>query len=160
MEIQTSYIESGETIFHTMPSVNNFSCRPNSILPTHQTAANPTANKGVLCRQILWTDGGTHGFLEQCWAVLRVMDIYPSVINSSKHPFTPRFSKYSKNQHWYIESHFSNNKKKSMNLPKNHRFLSSYFMKTISSFFAMFEITRTGGSLVMAYIKTCNRGFF
>jgi hypothetical protein len=71
-------VKEFNNIFHTMPSVNNFSCRPNSILPTHQTAANPTSTKVVLCtRQTLWTEGEAHGSLEQCcWAVLRIVDIH------------------------------------------------------------------------------------
>jgi hypothetical protein len=37
-------------------------------------------------------------YQNQCWAVLRMRDRYPSVINLGIHPLTHSFSKKSKNQ--------------------------------------------------------------
>ncbi len=72
------------------------------------------------------------GGANECWAVLRMRDRCPLVINPCTYPLTCQFSKFSNKRFWCIIMVLKLFKR-SKNWPKNHQFFAGSFMKTIHS---------------------------
>jgi hypothetical protein len=82
-----------------------------------------------------------------CWAVLRMRDRCPSVINPCIYPLTCKFSKFSNKWFWCIIVVLKLFKQ-SKNWPKNHQFFAGSFMKTVHSI-RFFETTGMNNSLIL-----------